>query len=1210
MKKFILLFLALFYFADIKAQLKIGENKTTINTNSMLEIESINKGVLFPRVSLTQLNNPAPMTSHVMGMVVFNKTKINDIDSGLYYNDGFKWNKISAQRQIVFVNGLDSFLTSPNNFTNGIFSPNLSANHNYIYINTKDASLWIYDSIQSKYIHLNSKSPSGTSWYLYNSTNDADSNKIASIYRVGKVGINQSNPQYSLDIKGTLRVDTTPLISTATKVLVKNPSTGQISEQILSSGNTTTTKYGKITPDSSGKTNGDVYHLTSNGTDSGIIKASYLWDASTNKWQKIGGESSNTASYYAIAIGTQKKLDSIVDKVVDGLYIVIDSTYKGDILKWSDTSGDGIGDKWESVYNPTLGNLKNNDQWTILTNITGNNAGIYTYNLSLDIWTRTSEVNPLVPAIDDPNSVGGILFQRRHLAPGSNTSGTFILYDQVAGFGKSQGHGTDGGSIVAPTYNGQDAYGTSVRKSPFTYYQEGTPYSKQISYRPFAIDFQFNGAGTISLDDKGVIHYKGTAAFVTNLTGTDAGVSTRITSAFVPDKFWANRSVKAVKFWLSYGTNNLIVLAGDGTIWTKGNNGNYGIYGDGTTTVNSLWHKVNVPQKQYKKIYITADGFACYALSSDGALYAWGYNNGNRFNSGGTGFISTPALIQTGVSDFAADANATMVIKNGVRFAIGSNINGKFGNGNTTNLTSWSSALPNGGFLIDKIYSNDATIGQANDLFYYISTDKKALHTGYNDESRASSASAGNVTAIAQMGNGEYQGTVMDIRCYSGVTLIHTTQGTIWTAVNGNGANYSSGWGINVPATNGVGLNVFKQVPIPSLAISVQSSSNDAGSDGFGSAQFTVLTDEGRVYNWGGWTMGMDETSVKHAPQEIPTQMYRQGTPKNNNQVDLMGLTASISTLGVGTASDLIDGVSGQTITFSVPYTGSIGVLNTSSWSLTLANGTAASITNPIYVLTTSGTITFTATVNATDIASLTPPNSQTQSYNLNIGTTSTTINGTRATDSKAGSLTTSLAAYNAAPANSWIWITATEYNALITSLGTSTTGVNEATMATSPTNYSGFTNSSTGMVNVATNGTGANNIAANNYLTMFSTWMQSGTSVAARIGTISPVGAVAATFTQVGSALPIITLSSTQRVYALFKGNGQIAASSHVALMWPEGIVERTPWVAGGLGGSTSLYQSDYGNPTGHNATGTGTLISHPYIHFVNGQYTPTLKW
>jgi hypothetical protein len=87
--------------------------------------------------------------------------------------------------------------------------------------------------------------------------------------------------------------------------------------------------------------------------------------------------------------------------------------------------------------------------------------------------------------------------------------------------------------------------------------------------------------------------------------------------------------------------------------------------------------------------------------------------------------------------------------------------------------------------------------------------------------------------------------------------------------------------------------------------------------------------------------------------------MYRQGTPKNNNQVDLMGLTASISTLGVGTATDLIDGVSGQTITFSVPYTGSIGVLNTSSWSLTLANGTAASITNPIYVLTTSGTITF-----------------------------------------------------------------------------------------------------------------------------------------------------------------------------------------------------------------------------------------------------------
>jgi hypothetical protein len=55
-------------------------------TRLFYEIESINKGVLFPRVSLTQLNNPSPLTSHVMGMVVFNKTKISNTEIQQYKN--------------------------------------------------------------------------------------------------------------------------------------------------------------------------------------------------------------------------------------------------------------------------------------------------------------------------------------------------------------------------------------------------------------------------------------------------------------------------------------------------------------------------------------------------------------------------------------------------------------------------------------------------------------------------------------------------------------------------------------------------------------------------------------------------------------------------------------------------------------------------------------------------------------------------------------------------------------------------------------------------------------------------------------------------------------------------------------------------------------------------------------------------------------------
>ncbi|SDL98032.1 hypothetical protein [Kriegella aquimaris] len=49
----------------------------------------------------------------------------------------------------------------------------------------------------------------------------------------GNVGFNTSTPEYTADINGTARIINTPTISAATKVLVKNPTTGQISEQAI-----------------------------------------------------------------------------------------------------------------------------------------------------------------------------------------------------------------------------------------------------------------------------------------------------------------------------------------------------------------------------------------------------------------------------------------------------------------------------------------------------------------------------------------------------------------------------------------------------------------------------------------------------------------------------------------------------------------------------------------------------------------------------------------------------------------------------------------------------------------------------------------------------------------------------------------------------------------------------------------------------------------
>ncbi len=78
------------------AQVKVGDNPTTINSNSVLEMESTNKGMLLPRVLLSATTAFAPLTAHVEGMMVYNTATATDVTPGYYYNDGTKWIRISS----------------------------------------------------------------------------------------------------------------------------------------------------------------------------------------------------------------------------------------------------------------------------------------------------------------------------------------------------------------------------------------------------------------------------------------------------------------------------------------------------------------------------------------------------------------------------------------------------------------------------------------------------------------------------------------------------------------------------------------------------------------------------------------------------------------------------------------------------------------------------------------------------------------------------------------------------------------------------------------------------------------------------------------------------------------------------------------------------------------------------------------------------------
>ena len=80
---------------DAYSQIKLGDNPTEIDPNSLLELESSNQGLLFPRLILTSTTSASPLSAHIAGMTVYNTVSQNDVLPGLYYNDGSKWVKLN-----------------------------------------------------------------------------------------------------------------------------------------------------------------------------------------------------------------------------------------------------------------------------------------------------------------------------------------------------------------------------------------------------------------------------------------------------------------------------------------------------------------------------------------------------------------------------------------------------------------------------------------------------------------------------------------------------------------------------------------------------------------------------------------------------------------------------------------------------------------------------------------------------------------------------------------------------------------------------------------------------------------------------------------------------------------------------------------------------------------------------------------------------------
>ena len=81
-------------FQAIYAQVKIGDNSTTINSASLLELETPNKGLVLPRISIGNVASSSPLpTGLLTGTVVYNTNAAitGGSGAGIYFWNGTQW---------------------------------------------------------------------------------------------------------------------------------------------------------------------------------------------------------------------------------------------------------------------------------------------------------------------------------------------------------------------------------------------------------------------------------------------------------------------------------------------------------------------------------------------------------------------------------------------------------------------------------------------------------------------------------------------------------------------------------------------------------------------------------------------------------------------------------------------------------------------------------------------------------------------------------------------------------------------------------------------------------------------------------------------------------------------------------------------------------------------------------------------------------------
>jgi hypothetical protein len=136
MKRINLLLIAL-VFAPVfsYAQLAINTTGQEATASAMLEISSNDKGILIPKMVISDVNsNTSPITNPADGLLIYNTGSV-DVSEGFYYWSGLRWNKMTNDLSVLTTAQTSQLYETAELYENKIFATptniSLTSNANF-----------------------------------------------------------------------------------------------------------------------------------------------------------------------------------------------------------------------------------------------------------------------------------------------------------------------------------------------------------------------------------------------------------------------------------------------------------------------------------------------------------------------------------------------------------------------------------------------------------------------------------------------------------------------------------------------------------------------------------------------------------------------------------------------------------------------------------------------------------------------------------------------------------------------------------------------------------------------------------------------------------------------------------------------------------------------------------------------------------------------